>query len=91
LHGEQWVGETNIFNTQTDEYQRQYLENATNLSKANNFTGFVVFYFRDIPGQTDTRGILRNNFTKKPAYWIISRQANSTNITINIDLTPLYQ
>lgn len=73
-HGRLRVGETNIFNVKDDDYQKKYFETAIDSAKKNNFEGFVIFYFRDIPGQTDKRGIINNDFSKKPAYEVIKRK-----------------
>ena len=79
-HGELWVGETNILNTQGDEFQRAYFEYAINRAEQNNFTGFVVFYLRDNPQTFGDKGIMWNNFSKKPAYWVIE---NKTKLKIS--------
>ncbi|MFA6097622.1 MAG: hypothetical protein WC788_08440 [Candidatus Paceibacterota bacterium] len=76
-HGRLRIGETNIFNVKDDDYQKKYFETAIDLAIENNFEGFVVFYFRDIPGQTDKRGILNNDFSKKPAYEVINKKIES--------------
>ncbi len=73
-HGKLWVGETNVFNYKGDDYQKEYFETAIELAKKNNFEGFVVFYTREIPKQSDSRGIIRNDFAKKPAYWLIKEK-----------------
>ena len=73
-HGKLRIGETNIFNVKDDEYQKKYFETAIDLAIKNNFEGFVIFYFRDIPGQTDKRGIINNDFSKKPAHEVIKKK-----------------
>lgn len=70
-HGELWVGETNVFNSKGEDYQKRYFETAIDLAKENGFTGYVVFYLRDMPVTKAERGIIRNDFSKKPAYWLI--------------------
>lgn len=76
-HGELWVGETNILHPKGDDYQGKYFETAIDLARENNFTGFVVFYFRDIQVVTESRGIMRNDFSKKPAYLTIINKIKS--------------
>jgi len=78
-HGKLRIGETNIFNVKDDDYQKKYFETAIDLAKKNNFEGFVIFYFRDIPGQTDKRGIIKNDFSMKPAYEAIKKEIKEIN------------
>ncbi|RKY17362.1 MAG: hypothetical protein DRP63_03825 [Planctomycetota bacterium] len=67
-HGEIWVGETNLLIFSDENEQKDYLLYAIDLADRSGFTGFCVFYFRDDSGTTGNNGILRKDFTPKPAY-----------------------
>jgi hypothetical protein len=70
---EAWFTETGWkTNAVSEEQQRQYYETIVNYMKEQNILERVFFYeIKDDPNITDKWGVLRSDYSEKPAYEFI--------------------
>jgi len=72
-HGKIWVGETNLFDFDNEDKQRDYFLYSIDLADKNGFDGFSIFYFRDGNETAENIGILKEDFTPKSSYTAIKQ------------------